>query len=163
MNGPRHRAWQFALRHPGDAEGVGGLRLTLAGGPAMVEADASVRQSLLLLLSTTPGERVMRPSYGCHLQGLVFSSNDDTTAGLAMHFVRQAVERWEPRVEILGLDAGRGVPPMDELPAVGEGAGTSRGQVPATEGHLEIALEYRVRSTGRVGSITYTLGLYEGG
>ena len=67
----------------------------------MVEDDASIRQSLLLLLSTSPGERVMRPDYGCSLRRLVFAPNDDTTAGLAIHYVRQAVERWEPRVEIL--------------------------------------------------------------
>ena len=75
------------------------------GSIAMVEEDDAIRQALLLLISTRPGERVMRPAYGCDLERLIFSPNDDTTAGLAMHYVRQAVERWEPRVEILGVDA----------------------------------------------------------
>ena len=43
----------------------------------------------------------MRPDYGCELHRLVFSPNDDTTAGLAIHYVRRALERWEPRVEVL--------------------------------------------------------------
>ena len=72
--------------------------------------EASVRQAILLLLSTRPGERVMRPTYGCDLHRLVFSPNDDTTAGLAIHYVRQALERWEPRIEVIRLDAGREAP-----------------------------------------------------
>ena len=53
------------------------------GRLAMVEGNAAVRQAIQMLLSTAPGERVMRPGYGCDLQRLVFAPNDDTTAGLA--------------------------------------------------------------------------------
>ena len=74
----------------------------------MVDESGSVRQAILLLISTTPGERVMRPNYGCALGRLVFSPNDDTTAGLATHYVRQALLRWEPRIQILQLEATRG-------------------------------------------------------
>jgi len=55
MSGPRYRAWRFDPE-----EGIG-----LTGGRTdMVEGDAAVRQAIFLLLSTTPGERVMRPDYG---------------------------------------------------------------------------------------------------
>lgn len=91
----------------------------------MVEERESVRQAILLLLSTMPGERVMRPEYGCDLEKLVFAPNDDTTAGLAMHYVRQAVTRWEPRVEVLRVDAVR----KEEDP-----------------GRLDIVLEYQLRA-----------------
>jgi phage baseplate assembly protein W len=91
-----------------------------------------------MLLSTAPGERVMRPGYGCDLQRLVFAPNDETTAGLAIHFVRQAIERWEPRVEILSLDAGRN----PERPEV-----------------LDIQLEYRVRETQQVEQLEVALNL----
>src|SRR5215468_12298027 len=84
-----------------------GLNLSPTGGIEMVEDRDSVRQAILLLLSTRPGERVMRPNYGCDLHRLVFSPNDNTTAGLAIHYVRQAIERWEPRVEVVRLDAER--------------------------------------------------------
>ena len=70
----------------------------------------------------------MRPHYGCNLQRLVFSPNDDTTAGLAIHYVRQALERWEPRAEVIRLDARR----SDD---------------DASPGLLEIHLEYRVPAT----------------
>ncbi|WP_027345347.1 GPW/gp25 family protein [Hamadaea tsunoensis] len=89
-----------------DGAGQGaGLGLTSTGGLAMTDGDETVRQALFLLLSTTPGERVMRPGYGSRLHRLVFAPNDDTTAGLAIHYVRQAIVRWEPRVDIVDVDA----------------------------------------------------------
>ena len=91
----RYRGWRF--NHP-DFDTTAersGLENGPTGGVEMVTDDAAVRQSLLLLLSTVPGERVMRPEYGCNLHKLIFAPNDDTTAGLAVHYVRQAVERWD--------------------------------------------------------------------
>jgi uncharacterized protein len=102
---------------PARAEELG-LRLAPNGRMSIVDGDASVRQALLLLLTTRPGERVMRPEYGCNLQTLAFSPNDDTTAGLAMHYVTQAIERWEPRVEIVRLNALRGAEREDVLEIV---------------------------------------------
>ncbi len=98
----------------------------------------SVRQAILLLLSTVPGERVMRSQYGCDLFRLVFSPNDDTTAGLAIHYVRQAIERWEPRIDIERLDARRSA--FD--PAL-----------------LEIELRYRVRRTAQQDLLIYSVSL----
>ena len=122
----RFRAWRFVHPDFDAAEGRAGLMAGPTGGIAMVDDDASVRQSLLLLLTTRPGERVMLPGYGCSLHELAFAPNDDTTAGLAIHYVRRAVTRWEPRVEVLDVDANRNA----EDPA-----------------RLDILLEYRVRPT----------------
>lgn len=104
----------------------------------MVEEEESVRQAILLLLATRPGERVMRPEYGCDLHRLVFSPNDDTTAGLATHYVQRALARWEPRIQILRLDTTR--PEGDP-------------------GRLDIQLQYRVKSTLRVEQLTFPLNL----
>jgi phage baseplate assembly protein W len=96
---------------PADPGGVPASELGLRWTPdlrlATVSEAAAIRQSLLMLLTTRPGERVMRPAYGCNLRALAFEPNDDTTAGLAMHYVRQAIARWEPRVEIVRLDVAR--------------------------------------------------------
>lgn len=136
----RYRAWRFV--HPDvvltEGAASGGLQVTARGQIDMVEGDESVRQSLLLLLSTSPGERVMRPEYGCNLRRLAFAPNDETTAGLAIHYVRRAVERWEPRVAIVSLDAGRD---------------------PISSERIVIALEYRVRATRRIDTIAYALSL----
>jgi phage baseplate assembly protein W len=109
-----------------------GLRLEARGVVQMVSEDDSVRQAVLLLLTTRPGERLMRPTYGCNLAQLVFSPNDDTTAAIAVHHVRRALERWEPRIDILKLDAA---PPS--------GSTSSQGD----SNVLLITLEYQVRTT----------------
>lgn len=102
---PGWAAWRFG--HPDLDDDLIGLSVTPAGRIAIVRDADALRQALMLLLSTRPGERVMRPHYGCDLGRLVFSPNDDTTAGLAIHYVRRAVERFEPRVVIMSLDARR--------------------------------------------------------
>jgi hypothetical protein len=96
----------------------------------------------MLLLTTVPGERVNRPDYGCPLNRLMFWPNDATTAGLAIHYVRQAIRRFEPRVQIVRLDAG---------------ADSGNGAV------LLITLEYRVRETGKIDRIDATIELQAGG
>jgi len=105
MADPLFCAWRFT--HPDFRlyEKTVGLSVDRSGRIAMVDDNASVRQAILLLLTTMPGERVMRPRYGCDLHRLVFSPNDATSHGLAMHYVRTAISRWEPRVNIIRLDA----------------------------------------------------------
>jgi phage baseplate assembly protein W len=129
MSAPRYRAWRF--------DALSGISIA-PGRVEMVAEDDSVRQAIFLLLSTSPGERVMRPEYGCELQRVLFSPNDDSTAGLAIHYVRQAIARWEPRVEIVRLDAVANLDRAEQL---------------------DIALEYRVRSTLRVEELRYSVNL----
>ena len=94
-----------ALRFLGTDVADTGLHTDATGALATVDGDAAVRQAVILLLSTTPGERLMRPDYGSHLNRLAFAPNDQTTAGLAIHYVGAALRRWEPRVDVLHLDA----------------------------------------------------------
>ena len=117
--------------------GRAGLALTPAGRLAMASDGETVRQAILLLLTTMPGERVMRPDYGCPLHRLMFAPNDATTAGLAIHYVRQALTRWEPRIEILQIDAGPS----------------------ADAGQLIVTLEYRLRASGRRDHLELALDL----
>ena len=136
----RYRAPQFVHPDFDASEGASGLRISPTGALATVEGDASVRQAVLLLLSTAPGERVMRPEYGCDLRKLLFEPNDATTAGLAIHYVRQALTRWEPRIELLRVDAG-----LD----------------PREPSHLVIDLQYRVRATRAEQRLKVALNLKE--
>ncbi|CAN5649124.1 hypothetical protein BH23CHL6_BH23CHL6_01100 [soil metagenome] len=131
MNTQRYRSFRFVLpqvlwQQADRPFASAGMQVTPAGRIDMVDGDESIRQAILMLLATKPGERVMRPDYGCLLHRVIFSPNDDTTAGLAIHYVRSALERWEPRIEILRLDA------------------TSDAD---QRGRLEVILEYRVRAT----------------
>jgi phage baseplate assembly protein W len=138
MSAPRYRAWRFLYPDLDAAEAFAGLSLSAQGGIEMVAENDSVRQALLLLLSTIPGERVMRPDYGCLIHRLVFSPNDETTAGLAIHYVRRAIDLWEPRIDVLRLDATRN---------------------PEVPERLNILLEYRVRATQQIQSMSYPLNL----
>jgi uncharacterized protein len=138
MNTHHYRAWRFLHPDLDMPEDWAGLSFSPTGGIEMVEERESVRQAVLLLLSTRTGERVMRPDYGCDLHKLVFSPNDDTTAGLAMHYVRQAIERWEPRIVIERLDAGR-----DE----------------AYPERLNILLEYRMSLSNTRDSMMFSVNL----
>ena len=122
--------WGLPLLREGipgfDDDVAPGMRLDPRGRLATVDDAASIRQALLLLLSTRPGERVNRPAYGCHLWRLAFEGADDTTAGLAIHYVTQAVETWEKRVKILEVVA----------------------QVPEDDPSLlEVRMTYRIQST----------------
>lgn len=115
-----------------------GLIISATGSVEMVEGYMSVRQAIMLLISTVPGERVMRPGYGCDLHKLIFSPNDDTTAGLAIHYIRQALDRWEPRIDVLRLDARRN---------------------PNDPGRLDILLDYRLRATHRDDALAFSVDL----
>jgi uncharacterized protein len=90
------------------------LRTDTRGGVALVHADEDVRQAIVLILGTTPGERPMRPEFGCRLEEFVFDGVDAYTIGRMRDEVLSALERWEPRVDVLDVrfdlsefDAGR--------------------------------------------------------
>jgi len=69
------------------------------------EADDSIRESILIILGTAKGERVMRPDFGCGINELVFAPNNSATATLVNHYVKEALIEWEPRIEVLNVSA----------------------------------------------------------
>jgi uncharacterized protein len=62
--------------------------------------EENIQESIWMILSTAPGERLMRPDFGCNIHDLVFAPNNTSTAGLARFYVEDALIRWEPRVEL---------------------------------------------------------------
>lgn len=96
--------------------------------------EESVRQSILIILSTAKGERVMRPDFGCGLSGLVFALNNGTTQATAKFEVREALEYWEPRIDVLSVEAT---------------SGGNRGEL------LAISIDYRVRMTDNRYNLVY--------
>ncbi|HEX4980998.1 MAG TPA: GPW/gp25 family protein, partial [Ilumatobacteraceae bacterium] len=80
------------------------LRTDAAGGIAMVADEQEVEESIRLVLGTAPGERPMRPEFGCRIHHHVFSSSDATTAGMIAYDVRSALRRWEPRIDVIDVD-----------------------------------------------------------
>ncbi len=70
------------------------------GQIAMVSDVAEIEQAIHIILNTAPGQRVMRPEFGCRLPELVFAPNNRQTAALAEQYVREALRRWEPRIAL---------------------------------------------------------------
>jgi uncharacterized protein len=109
---------------------------------AHAEHEDDIRQSILIVLETSPGERVMRPNFGCGIHDMVFAALDSTTLQRIRSTVTEALRRCEARIDVLDVD-------VDE-------AATSRGQ-------LLIELEYRVRKTNQVGNLVFPFYFREGG
>jgi phage baseplate assembly protein W len=82
------------------------LRTNAAGGIAMVGDDSKIEEAIRLILGTAPGERPMRPAFGCRIHEHVFASADATTAGLIAHEVRTSLRQWEPRIDVTDVEVG---------------------------------------------------------
>lgn len=116
------RGWSFPVAV--DAHG----RIAMAG------SDESIRQSIWSILSTAPGERVMRPEFGCAVADLVFAVNDDATAAEVSAAVREALAVWEPRIDVIDVVAT----PDADAPEV-----------------LLVAIDYEVRATNSRFNLVY--------
>ncbi len=73
------------------------------GGVAMVDQELEIEQAIRIVLGTAPGERPMRPEFGCGIHDYVFAPGDGETAGRLAHEVRVALNRWEPRIEVIDV------------------------------------------------------------
>jgi Bacteriophage baseplate protein W len=107
-----------------DARGA----LSLAGG------EDDIEQAIELILGTAPGEREMRPEFGCAVHDLVFDTIDAAMIGKLETAIRAALDRWEPRIDIDDLTF--------DLSDV-------------DEGRLLITIAYRVRRTNNQRNLVY--------
>lgn len=70
------------------------------GGVTLTSEENEIQQAIRIILTTTPGERVMRPTFGSRLHELVFAPINQETLFLAQHYVEEALKMWEPRIEL---------------------------------------------------------------
>jgi phage baseplate assembly protein W len=73
------------------------------GAIAVASGAEAVECALRVVLATAPGERVMRPQFGCRIWELLFEPVNTNTLGLMAQAVREAVAQWEPRVRLLDV------------------------------------------------------------
>ncbi len=64
----------------------------------MVSEQEDIEQSLQILLSTRPGERIMQPDYGCNLDRLLFEPLDTSLVTYVGNIVKTAILYHEPRI-----------------------------------------------------------------
>jgi len=85
--------------------------LDKGNGIEISAGEKSIQDAIWIILATTPGERVMRPDFGCGIHRLMFAVIDAAAVGNAAQEVRLALTRWEPRIDVLDVDTevrGRG-------------------------------------------------------
>ena len=80
------------------------LRTDATGRVALVTDAQEIEEAIRLILGTAPGERPMRPEFGCAIHDAVFDPADAGTAGRVSFAVATALERWEPRIEVQGVE-----------------------------------------------------------
>jgi phage baseplate assembly protein W len=101
------------------------LQVDVRGGIRESRNVQKVRESILILLGTQHGERLMRPTFGCNLRSLVFAPNNLATANLAKHYVTEGLSAGEPRIV------------LDDVTVENDNV----------HGRLVIHVRYRLRST----------------
>jgi len=114
----------------------------LTGGVAFAEYEADIRQSIIIIIGTARGERVMRPDFGCGIHDLVFEVINTATLTRVEMAVTESLTKYEPRIELLGVK----VDPLE-----------------AADGVLMIEVEYRVRLTNQKDNLVYPFYFREGG
>ncbi len=80
------------------------LRTNLRGEVALVSGSEDIDQAIRIILSTRPGERVMRPTFGCRAYELLFEPFSASTITLLQEYVMEAIRMWEPRIEVTGVN-----------------------------------------------------------
>jgi uncharacterized protein len=75
------------------------VSVNLNGGVSSSALEENVRQSIFIVLGTAPGERLNRPDFGCRIHDLMFAPNNDITAALAEVYCKDAIYKFEPRIE----------------------------------------------------------------
>jgi phage baseplate assembly protein W len=75
------------------------------GGIKLTDTAEDIERSMQIVLLTAPGERVMRPQFGCRIWELLFEPVTANLLGLIQQAVLQAMAQWEPRIEVEAVDA----------------------------------------------------------
>ncbi len=80
------------------------LQADATGSFALVEGVEAVERAIRLIVSTAPGERPMRPEFGCAIHEHVFAPINPTTLGSIAFDVERAIRQWEPRVDVIDVE-----------------------------------------------------------
>ena len=76
------------------------LRVNARGELALVEGENDIQEAIRIVLGTRPGERVMRPEFGCRANDMLFEPRDAATETLIRQYVEDALRLWEPRIDV---------------------------------------------------------------
>ena len=117
------------------------LRVNGRGGFSMSQGEQDIAEAIWIVLSTSRGERIMLPEFGCGIHDYVFAPNNANTRGAIGHQVQQALVRWEPRIDLADVR-------VDDDPA--------------QPNLLLVHVDYRIRSNNAYHNLVYPFFLQEG-
>jgi phage baseplate assembly protein W len=110
------------------------LQADQRGELALAHGVTDIEQAIRVILGTAPGERPMRPEFGCEVHDYVFDTIDAEMVGRVEAAIHKALDRWEPRIEVTEIEF--------DLEQV-------------DEGKLLINITYRVLATSRLYNLVY--------
>ena len=116
------------------------LQVTPGGQIAQARYEQRIEESIYLILSTSKGERVMLPDFGCGIHDLVFAPNNSTTIAVVVQTVREALVAFEPRIDVLDISAE---------------------SAPEEPNLLLIRINYRIRANNARGNLVYPFYIKE--
>jgi len=117
------------------------VTIDATGKIAMSKFEEDIKESIRIILGTARGERVMRPDFGCGIHELIFEPINVATAGLIESSVKEALNRYEPRIDLINVNV------LDDEANVGK---------------LKVSIDYRVRATNNEFNLVYPFYLKEG-
>ena len=123
------RGWAYPVLAMGD------------GGIGMVSGPDAIQEAIAIILGTSAGERVMRPEFGCGIWELVMEPNTAQLHGRVQVRVREALTRWEPRIDVLDVRVD---------------------SPPEQKNVLLIRIDYRIRANNAAYNLVYPFFLQEG-
>lgn len=112
------------------------------GGVEINSDDANIRQSMMIILGTAPGERMMRPTFGCAIHDILFEPNTAVTAAKIEYEVKKSLMEFEPRVSDI------------EVTAEPDDTETSR---------MNVTISYTIRKTNTKANLVYPFYLRKEG
>jgi uncharacterized protein len=110
------------------------LRIDRLGGLALSTGHTDIEEAIDVILGTAPGERPMRPEFGCGVHNYVFDTIDAYTLGRIDYEIRAALDRWEPRIDVVDIQ-----PDLSRQ----------------SEGVLMLDITYSIRATNDIRNLVY--------
>jgi phage baseplate assembly protein W len=117
------------------------IRINPTGGINWSSGPQRIQDSIWIILSTSPGERVMRPTFGAGVKDYVFEPNSPTMQARLASAIKNALSQWEPRIDV------------DDVTVT---------QDANQPNHVLASIQYRIRATNELFNMVYPLYLQEG-
>lgn len=106
-----------------------------------VSGELDIKQSLEILMTTSPGERVLRSDFGCGITAMSFENMTVTMMTKLKRLIEKSILKYEPRIDLENVSLKNSI----EL-----------------EGILYIQIHYRVRTTNSRSNFVYPFYIKEG-